>query len=145
MVKKLFFVFLISLSNQCIADTILHDFKIIEVIDGDTVRIKADFLPKPLPPTLKLRIIGIDTPEKGSRAKCEFERTKADEAANFLKDILSNQDNVKVSIVKWDKYGGRVLGDIHLLSNQKVSDTLLQAGYAVPYHGKKKVDWCNKL
>mgnify|MGYP003334948626 FL=1 len=43
---------------------------------------------------------------------------------------------------KWDKYGGRVLGDL-IIDDKRLSTRLLEAGFAVQYEGEKKVkDWC---
>lgn len=125
------------------AQEVIHDFKIIEVIDGDTVKIEANYLPNPLPKNLKLRIIGIDAPEKGNRAECDQERIKAKEAAEFLKNFISSENIQGISLTKWDKFGGRVLGDIITQDNQRVSQIIIDRGYGRPYHGKKKIGWCN--
>ena len=139
--KKIILLFLLS-SCATYAKEVIHDFKIIEVIDGDTVKIEANFLPSPLPQELKLRIHGIDTPEKGNRAKCDLERAKAEDATEFLKNLIATENIQGISFVKWDKYGGRVLGDIHLVNNLKISKIMLDKGYAVEYQGKKKASWC---
>jgi len=52
-------------------------YEITRVIDGDTVEIAVDFLPKPLPPKLSIRVIGIDTPEKAPRARLPWRRRPA--------------------------------------------------------------------
>ncbi len=46
----------------------IYDYKVTRVIDGDTVEFEAPFLPAPLKPVLSLRVLGVDTPEKGGRA-----------------------------------------------------------------------------
>jgi endonuclease YncB( thermonuclease family) len=58
---------------------VMYDAQILRVNDGDTVVIAAPFLPAPLKPELAVRIYGVDTPEKGFRAKCaqEDQRGKA--------------------------------------------------------------------
>ena len=119
-----------------------YDYKIIRVIDGDTVEIEAPFLPKPLEPSLKLRVIGIDTPEKEARAKCEMEKQLAIEAKNFLTAKISSAKIIKIKLVKWDKYGGRILGDI-FLDSALVSQLMIDSGYAKPYDGGIKSSWCN--
>ena len=53
---------------------------VLRVIDGDTLVISATYLPPPLRPELLLRICGIDTPERGWRADCKYERAHADRA-----------------------------------------------------------------
>lgn len=121
-----------------------YDFKVKRVIDGDTVEIETPFLPKELGDHLSVRILGIDTPEKGHRAKCELENTKAVAASLFTNNEVFDAKSVKIIIKGWDKYGGRVLGDV-LLDGIPLSTKLIQKGYAVPYSGKgKKKDWCNE-
>ena len=121
---------------------ILYDYKIIRVIDGDTVEIEANFLPAPLKPSLKLRIYGIDTPEKKSRAKCDLEAELSKKATAFTQKVINESISKKIKIRKWDKYGGRVLGDI-ILDGKSLELLLLNEGLAKPYDGGKKLSWCN--
>lgn len=120
----------------------LYDYKIIRVIDGDTVEIEANFLPAPLKPSLKLRIYGIDTPEKKSRAKCDLEAELSKKATAFTQKVINESISKKIKIRKWDKYGGRVLGDI-ILDGKSLEALLLNEGLAKPYDGGKKSSWCN--
>jgi hypothetical protein len=59
--------------------------------------------------------------ERGHRAKCPEEAKKAEEAAVFSE--TSVRSNKALLICDWDKYGGRVLGDVILADN-----TLLDHG-----------------
>ncbi len=116
-------------------------YEITRVIDGDTVEIAVDFLPKPLPPKLSIRVIGIDTPEKAPRAQCEAEAKKAVEATRFTKRAVAEATKTEVYLLKWDKYGGRVLGDVYL-DHQSLAQSLISAGLARPYKGDAKQSWC---
>jgi endonuclease YncB( thermonuclease family) len=118
-----------------------HAYEITRVIDGDTVEIAVDFLPSPLPPKLSIRVIGIDTPEKSPRAQCDAEAALAKKASAFTKDAVANALEVDVKILKWDKYGGRVLGTI-FLDHQSLAESLISAGLARPYKGDAKQSWC---
>lgn len=119
-----------------------YDFKVLRVVDGDTIDIDAQFLPPELGKHLKLRIYGIDTPEKGHQAKCNAERRKSEEATKFVEDKISNAKVIKVELRKWDKFGGRVLGDL-IIDNQRLSQLLIDAGHAVSYDGgRKNKNWC---
>lgn len=119
-----------------------YDYKVTRIIDGDTVEIEATFLPKELGNHLSIRILGVDTPEKGHRAKCELENTKAVAASLFTNNEVFDAKSVKIIIKGWDKYGGRILGDV-ILDGIPLSTKLIQKGYAVPYSGKgQKKDWC---
>ena len=116
-------------------------YEITRVIDGDTVEIAVDFLPSPLPPKLSIRVMGIDTPEKAPRAQCDSEAALARKASAFTKDAVANALEVDVVILKWDKYGGRVLGDVYL-DHQSLAQSLISAGLARPYKGEAKSSWC---
>jgi micrococcal nuclease len=119
----------------------LYDYKVLRTIDGDTVEFAANFLPEPLKPKLSLRILGIDTPEKGPRAQCSDENMKSLKAKLFTEQEINNAKDVKIFIKEWDKYGGRVLGDV-ILDGKPLSQKLIESGYAVAYDGGKKGDWC---
>ena len=119
----------------------VYDFEITRVIDGDTVAFKADFLPAPLKQELSIRVFGVDTPEKSWRAECETEAAWGEEASQFTKDKLNNATRLQVAIYKWDKYGGRVLGDI-IIDGNSLRHMLIAEGFAREYYGDKKVSWC---
>ena len=125
------------------AATYTYDYPVTRVIDGDTVEFRADFLPKPLKPVLSLRVLGVDTPEKGSTAKCPEEKALGIKASNFTKELLARRKTTQVVIQEWDKYGGRVLGDV-IFDGQSLRQLLLDNGYARPYDGGKKSSWCTK-
>ena len=90
----------------------LYDYKVNRVVDGDTVEFEANFLPDPLPKKLSIRVLGVDTPEKGGRAKCEKEAKAAAAASEFTKKAIANAKKIQIELKEWDKFGGRVLGDV---------------------------------
>lgn len=120
---------------------VVYDFKVTRVIDGDTVEFQAPFLVPPLKPVLSIRVLGIDTPEKFPRAKCALESRRGADATAFTKDVVKSAKRIQVEIVQWDKYGGRVLGDI-ILDGQRLSEMLITNKLARPYHGEAKQSWC---
>jgi len=138
--KKLTIIFFL-LFNQTVFSDNLYNFKIIDVIDGDTLTIEALYLPKPLKPELKLRLIGVDTPEKGHRAQCESEKNQAAKAKEFVEQKINNGMVKKIRLDSWDKYGGRVLGDV-IIDGQSLGDLLIQSNFAKSYQGGKKISWC---
>lgn len=123
-------------------DGVVYDYEVEKVKDGDTVSFKAPFLPAPLKPVLSVRVLGVDTPEKGHRAQCESEAKKGEEATAFTKNAVANAKKVQFEIVDWDKFGGRVLGDV-ILDGEKLSQLLIKNGLAREYWGDKKESWCN--
>jgi len=122
----------------------VYDAEILRIIDGDTVVIAAPFLPSPLKPQLAIRVFGVDTPEKSWRGKCEYERNLGQMASDFTKQLILSSTRHQVDIMKWDKFGGRVLGDI-LLDGKSLRRMLIENGYAREYYGKKKQSWCDDV
>lgn len=118
-----------------------YDYRVIRVLDGDTVEFDAPFLPKELKQVLKLRIEGVDTPEKGRLAKCDRERMLADRATQFTQRVVAGATKHQIVITGWDKYGGRVIGDL-LLNGVSLRQMLLESMNAKPYDGGKKASWC---
>lgn len=120
---------------------VTYDAQILRVNDGDTVVISAPFLPKPLKPELAVRIYGVDTPEKGFRAKCAQEDARGQAASKFTKDLVATSQKVQVTLYDWDKFGGRVLGDI-ILNGKSLREQLISNGFARAYFGEAKQTWC---
>jgi endonuclease YncB( thermonuclease family) len=121
---------------------VVYDAQIVRVNDGDTVVIAAPFLPQPLKPELAVRVYGVDTPEKGHRAQCPSEDQRGQAATQFTKNAVNSAAKRQVVLYGWDKFGGRVLGDI-LLNGQSLRAMLIQNGFAREYYGEAKQSWCN--
>lgn len=138
---KLFFYIFCFISFSLNAQT-LHSYKVIRVIDGDTIVFDAQFLPDPLKKEMALRIHGLDTPEKGPRAKCTREEILGKKATEFTTRKINRATRVQFSLHSWDKFGGRVLGDIYL-DGQSLKTMLLTEGLAREYSGEKKRSWCD--
>src|SRR5258705_11009503 len=56
--------------------------QIIEVIDGDTVRLNGAVY----------RLVGFDTPERGDKARCDDERRRAEAATTHLRGLIAGGD-----------------------------------------------------
>jgi endonuclease YncB( thermonuclease family) len=121
---------------------VVYDAQILRVSDGDTVVIAAPFLPQPLKPELAVRIYGVDTPEKGHRAQCPGEDARGQAASVFTKNLVQASQQRQVILYGWDKFGGRVLGDI-ILNGQSLRAELIRNGHAREYYGDAKQSWCN--
>jgi endonuclease YncB( thermonuclease family) len=118
-----------------------YDAQIIRVSDGDTIVIAAPFLPQPLKPELAVRIFGVDTPEKGHRAQCPSEDTRGQAASEFTKNVVKSTKRHQVILYGWDKFGGRVLGDM-ILDGVSLRAELIRNGFAREYYGDAKQSWC---
>jgi endonuclease YncB( thermonuclease family) len=123
--------------------------RIDSCIDGDTCHIRElMFDGIPLPPLfrdkMKLRIKGIDAPEK-RQANCAAERCLAKLATYMLEDILhaGNGEMIALDDCSHDKYGGRILCNV-ATSKGDVSELMVESGLAVAYYGRKKISpWCD--
>ena len=120
---------------------VTYPAQIISVSDGDTIVIAAPFLPAPLKPQLAVRIFGVDTPEKGHRAQCPKEAQMGEKASEFTKKMVASGQQFQVTLYGWDKFGGRVLGDI-IVNGQSVRTALIKNGLAREYYGEAKQSWC---
>jgi len=111
------------------------------VVDGDTVAFQANWLPDPLKKELSVRVFGVDTPEKGHRAKCPSEDARGQAATAFTKAQINAAQKRQIILMDWDKYGGRVLGDV-ILDGKSLRQMLITNGFAREYYGEAKTSWC---
>ena len=143
--KKLFLLLLIVpclvLAQPKQRPGVTYDAVITRVIDGDTVAFQADFLPAPLKKELSIRVYGVDTPEKGHRAQCASEAQRGEAASAFTKQMIAASQQRQVVLMDWDKYGGRVLGDV-ILNGISLRQQLIANGFAREYYGEAKTSWC---
>ena len=135
MIKILFTIILLSISSNAYA----YEWEILRVVDGDTIEIKNECFPKEL--KLSIRVLGIDTPEKGSKAKCDKEAKLAEKASKFTKQFIGKNKTATFRNIQWDKFGGRLLADVEI-NGKSLSDELIKNGLARSYDGKKKGSWC---
>ena len=145
MKQLLLLIFIAAFSSTGLAQKVkpgvTYDAVITRIIDGDTVAFQAPFLPDPLKKELSLRVFGVDTPEKGHRAQCPQEDQRGQMATAFTKQAVEKAQKRQIVLMSWDKYGGRVLGDV-LLNGQSLRAMLIQNGFAREYYGEAKQSWC---
>lgn len=132
------------------------NFKVISVYDGDTIVIivpikmqlyntnsKNELYPNLFPNDLinykiRLRLIGIDTPEikplKNIKNR-EKHITKAEEARDYLASLIKDKI-IHVKFSNNDKYG-RPLAYCYI-NNSNLSDIMLDSKHAIPYNGGTK-------
>ena len=143
--KKLLITLLLlpalALAQKMPKNSATYDAQIVRVTDGDTVVISAPFLPAPLKPELAVRVFGVDTPEKGHRAQCPSEAQRGEQASAFTKNAVTNTKRHQVILYGWDKFGGRVLGDL-ILDGVSLRAELIRNGFAREYYGDAKQSWC---
>lgn len=139
LIALLFFVPLVALAQQKTGVT--YDVVLTRVVDGDTVGFQASWLPDPLKKELSIRVYGVDTPEKSFRAKCPSEAQRGEAATEFTKKLVNSSQKRQIVLMDWDKYGGRVLGDV-ILDGKSLRQQLIANGYAREYYGEAKTSWC---
>ncbi len=54
---------------------------------------------------------------------------------------MAQSQKRQVMLYDWDKFGGRVLGDL-ILNGQSLRALLIQNGFAREYFGDAKQSWC---
>lgn len=132
---------MLVLAQQKERPAVTYGAVLTRVIDGDTVAFQANWLPDPLKKELSIRVYGVDTPEKSFRAKCPKEAEMGAAATEFTKQMINQSSQRQVTLMDWDKYGGRVLGDV-LLDGKSLRAMLISKGYAREYYGEAKTSWC---
>lgn len=133
--KRLIFLVMLSVTANP------YRWPIIRVVDGDTIEVAAKWLPIELGKTIKIRLDGVDSPESGGNAKCTKEAELAKQAKEYVQKTVSTSRKHSIIIRAWDKYGGRVLGDV-ILDGKSLKDQMITSGFAKPYAGGKKASWC---
>ena len=61
-------------------------------------------------------------------------------ATEFTKKFVASK-NVVIEIKEWDKFGGRILGDV-MVNKRSLRAELISKGYAREYFGDAKKSWC---
>ena len=102
----------------------------ISVYDGDTIRLGDE----------RIRIVGLDTPELGHRARCQSEADAAEQAKRALKRAIARGD-VALHRQGTDRYG-RTLARV-TVDGRDVAGTLISEGHARPYDGGRRNGWCD--
>lgn len=89
---------------------------------------------------IAVRLLGVDTPEKGSRAKCPEEARLADLAHERTKELLRDA-RVTLHLHGTDKFG-RLLATVTLPSGETLGDVLKREGLARDWPLKR--GWCER-
>lgn len=110
------------------------------VLDGDTFDAH-NCTPWPgLVTHARVRVLGIDTPERGWRADCEDEALLAERATTLAGDLLHG--TVLLHIEGRDSFG-RVLAHVTLADGSDYASAMLDSGLALLYAERGR-GWCKK-
>lgn len=112
--------------------------RVMRCIDGDTVVVHV--VPPPVV-ALRIRLYGIDAREikdtGGLDAKFALEKEL----------MVVGQSTIPLKLRKWDKFGGRVVGELYNGESSTVNNQMLRdhPNLFRAYMGGKKVTWASSL
>ena len=115
--------------------------KVLRVVDGDTVDIAMGSYENHKVFKYRVRLYGIDTPEK-KPLKTNPNREREIEAAKrashaMTNKLIENNNMVTILFCKNDKYG-RLMGTLYDRNGEDINQWMIKQGHAVPYFGKTK-------
>ncbi len=114
---------------------------VIEVMDGDTVKVRARiWLGQDL--STRVRLVGIDAPELNGG--CARERALAERARAFLAAADGGPVEVRLFEVRYGKYARRVVARMETAEAIDLGAALIAAGLAQPYDGGRRPTWCDE-
>ena len=107
-----------------------YAWPVVRVIDGDTIVVDASADLPPELADLRVRLRGVDAPEKGHRAACDAEREAADGVTAVVAKVLDAAETIVVRNPEWGKWGGRVVADVILDGEHSLPELLAKYGHA---------------
>ncbi|RLQ88982.1 hypothetical protein [Notoacmeibacter ruber] len=67
----------------------------------------------------------------------------AGQSAKRRAETLLRSGPVTLLDVEADKYFGRVLAKVHIGGTVSMTEVMIGENYALPYHGGRRIDWCD--
>lgn len=118
---------------EIIVGTVIYTATLLGCYDGDTCKVKFENAPEILAEQT-LRFEGFDTPEL--RGKCDSEKSMA-QTAKQVTNAYMRQVGKVYSEGNRGKYGRL------LVTAPDLQDHLIEHGYARPYAGGARQEWCD--
>ncbi len=107
--------------------------KVINIYDGDTIRVDLDCELEIFCKNIPIRLYGIDTPEmRGKNA----DKPNAIKARDFLKEALKNAQTVELHNVQRGKYF-RIVAKL-MLDGEDIAQIMISQKLGYPYFGGTK-------
>ena len=111
-----------------------------KIHDGDSFRATVEW--KNELTSLTIRVAGIDCPEISAK-RGTLERDLAELAKSRVEELVDHQ-LVRLQLMGYGKYGGRVITRVFLEDGRELSAILINEGLAFAYDGAtKRKDWEN--
>ena len=105
----------------------------IRVIDGDTI--------EDMTSDITYRLVNIDTPETGSRARCPAERELRVRASREGRSLMRSAGDIELRPTgRVDRYGRTIA--LVLIDGRDLGETLIAEGLARPWRGRRE-PWCD--
>jgi len=122
-----------------VQDPFLYKCVIQRIVDGDTVDIDIDLGFGIWIRKERVRVAGIDTPEKRTRDKIE---KMFGLAATAKAHTLIPEGSECIVRTRRDKAGkyGRTMGDFVMTDGRLYTEVMVETHHAVPYEGQAKAD-----
>ncbi len=121
------------------AITITAGAEVLNVIDGDTIRVRAHMWPGQKWEG-NIRLFGIDTPELRGSA-CPAEKAQGILARDTLVSLVPPR--VLLANIQFGKFAGRYVATV-MDGDQALSHILMKNGVGRPYFKGKRKTWCNE-
>jgi micrococcal nuclease len=115
---------------------VLAGCKVARVLDGDTLTLLCGAQ------MLRVRLLGYDTPEV-TRPRCAAERAAGQLATVRLRRLVAAGEVTQVRFAGHDRYG-RDLAEVEI-AGRDVAAHMLASSLALPYGGKRRPNWCDRL
>lgn len=115
--------------------------KYIKNYDGDTLTVDIPNTHPFFGKNVKVRVLGLDTPEVKTDDKCEKDAARI--ARRLVENLLKRAQRIDLTEIDRDKYF-RVLANV-IVDGRNLKDILIKENLAYEYHGgkKKKINWCD--
>lgn len=121
--------------------------EVVAIYDGDTFTANVHEWPAVIGERIKVRIAGINAPERRSRCATETEKVRerelAAEARIYLVERLRDANEIELRKIDRGSFF-RLLAEVYL-DGENLGDELLQQGLALPYQeGQGGKAWCGR-
>lgn len=119
--------------------------EIVSFQDGDTITVTVDDWPPVIGERIKVRIAGIQAPERRSRCDTEAEKQRekslAADARIYLVERLRSAESVELRRIERGSFF-RIVADVYA-DGEDVGQEMLARGLAIPYvEGQGGQAWC---